>query len=70
MRKGGLEGYIGNVYRKNKKVVFYEAVSKKIDQLYTEFSSGENGLSTEQAVKTAKSSDEMLSRRARKSPFQ
>ena len=24
---------------------------KKIDQLYTEFSSGENGLSTEQAVK-------------------
>lgn len=29
MRKGGLEGYIGNVYRKIKKVVFYEAVSKK-----------------------------------------
>lgn len=24
---------------------------KKLDQLYTEFSSGENGLSTEQAVK-------------------
>lgn len=42
---------------------------KKLDQLYTEFSSGENGLSTEQAVKTAKSSGEMLSRRARKSPF-
>lgn len=51
MRKGGFEGYIGNIYRKNKKVVFYEAVSEKLDQLYTEFSSGENGLSTEQAVK-------------------
>lgn len=42
---------------------------KKLDQLYTEFSSGENGLSTEQAVKNCESSDEMLSRRARKSPF-
>ena len=69
MRKGR-QGYIGSDYRKIKKRwYFMKQYQKKLDQLYTEFSSGENGLSTEQAVKTEKFGRNVITE-ARKNPFQ